>query len=246
MAHQRRRAGPRWLRHSLPLERVYSRYNVRRGFSAWLGDFISPGIQVDRDWHPDETNIRGASPEGLAVTGVTDFWSCLLFNASSDVTLLVRKIDFEIQWQADLLGFNDPALEVNLFTPVDGYNPVALSIGQFLPFLFTGEEELRFGSGLVFSGFNTALQIVVVNGTPINPAIGPRYTAQAWVPNAGAIIAGVSEFPQPIWTPILDWNDPPMLIRPGKSLAVQQVNPTATHLEILKVNFYWSERRGKP
>ena len=205
-----------------------------------MPSWISPSIRADRDWDDDEREVWGFATQADNQGTFANNPAVAIFAFEKEVQ--VRKIDFKIL-NTDM-SIAIAGREVTLFTPPTGYNPVLLNPGQFFPFL-QGNPAIPGGLGSILSipravvigGHNTALMQVTINGTLIDPALGPRYTMRH--DNI------ISTFGDPVMDTILDWNDPPLILPPFRVLAVQFINSVSVgepNAEIVFVNYYFSER----
>ncbi len=204
-----------------------------------MPSWIQPSIRADRDWDDDERQVWGFATDASNLFLATNFPAIAIFAGPREVQ--IRKIDFRIV--VDDVGIAIAGREVNLLTPPTGYNPVAFNPGVFFPFLQgnptipDGTSVLSVPDAIVVGGHNTALMIVVINGVPVNPAIGPRFVSL----HSNVI----STFGDIVMETVLDWNDPPLILPPFRVFAVQFINPVA-HLvpsqERVIVNLWFSER----
>ncbi len=204
-----------------------------------MPSWISPSIRADRDWDDDERQVWGFSADAGTQGLATNFPACAIFAGAQEVQ--VRKVEFMILHDDSAIAI--AGRDANIFTPPTGYNPVQLNAGQFFPFLQgnptipDGTSILSIPDAIVVGGHNTALMIVIINGVPVNPAIGPRYRMRHDFV--------LSTFSDTVFQNILDWNDPPLILPPFRTLAVQYINPSASVLpaeQRILVNFWFSER----
>ncbi len=230
--------------HGRVLRRLINRWRIagRFGSRARIAEFsswIQPSVRLDRDWDEDERLVWGIAADAGTLGLATNFPSVALFAGAREVH--VRKVDFMVLHDDQSIAI--AGRDVNIFTPPTGYNPVALNPGIFFPFLQgnpvipDGTITIQFPDAIVVGGHNTGLMIVVINGVPVNPAIGPRYR------NRHDFV--LSTFSDTVFQTILDWSDPPLIVPPFRVLAVQYINPTASVLpaqQRVLVNMWYSER----
>ncbi len=226
-----------------PLQRLITRWRAvsRHGSRARIDEmasWIQPTVRADRDWDVDERQIWGYTGDQGNLGQNFAFPAIAIFAGRNEVH--VRKIDFKIQ-RDDGLGIF--GREVNVLTPDSSYVAPEIGAGEFYPFLQTTPiaqttAPLSLPQADVIGGYSLSLYSVTINGVPINPAIGPRYTQRM------DATGGIAAFANQRMETILDWNDPALILPPFRQLAVQFFNP-ATSVPIderLFVNFYFSER----
>jgi len=230
--------------HGRTLRRLINRWRVSGRFGsrariAEMPSWIQPSIRADRDWDDDERNVWGVAADAGTLGLATNFPAVAIFAGAREVQ--VRKVEFMILHDDAAIAI--AGRDANIFTPPTGYNPVILNAGVFFPFLQgnpvnpDGTITIQFPDAVVVGGHNTALMIVVINGVPVNPAIGPRYRHRHDFV--------LSTFSDTVFQTIIDWNDPPLILPPFRVMAVQYVNPSASVLpaqQRILVNFWFSER----
>ncbi len=230
--------------HGRVLRRLINRWRIAGFFGsrARISEFsswIQPSVRVDRDWDEDERLVWGVTADATNLSLATNFPSVAIFAGSREVH--IRKIDFRII--IDDTSIAIAGREINLLTPPTGYNPVILNPGVFFPFLQgnpvipDGSSVIQFPEAIVVGGHNTGLMIVTIDGVPINPSIGPRYVHRH--DNV------ISTFGDIVMNTVLDWSDPPLILPPFRTFAVQFLNPSAQVPPIQErvlVNFFYSER----
>ena len=228
---------PRLFQHGRTLARFISRWRISDFTGARARIFEVPSwvqgmVRLDRDWDQDERQIWGFTADAVSTT-VVEFPSVAIFAGNREVHL--RKIDFAIRGDA---GAVLSGREIDLLTPPDGYNPVIVNPGEFFPFLQTTpvagvSSPLSLPRARVVGGHQTGLMQVLIGDVLVNPAIGPRYLNH--------IALGGPD----LFTTVLDWNDPPVILPPGRVFAVQFFNPGGIAPgERVFVNLFLAEREA--
>ena len=226
---------PRWIALSQALTSLQRRYRSNAAFSEILTGLL-PTVQADRHWVSDTLGVFGLFAQSPG-DGIN--LAAAVLNAPPDRDVLVHKVEFFVD--SAFIG-NTHSLPFHLFTPLAGYDPVAIAPGGFFAWLQMGAPPGA--SALVGRAFSTvglaaAHQTVVLNGVPIvtfGPiAQTPRLQS---VPGADGVDAGTSGFINGFWA----FQDPPLRILAGGRLCVQDAVGVLAIGEFLNVNFWYSER----
>lgn len=224
------------LLHSLRLRRLIRRWRIvssrqSEGHISEFASWVQPGAQLDRDWADDDRLMFGFTADAGAF-GPGNFPACAIFAADREVHL--HEISFHLRQTA--AGTSVDGGEVNIVTPDSSYNPVFFVPGQFFPFMQTNRNpaSLELPHAAVIGGIQNVLYAITVGGIPVNPALGPRYMEE----HIDAIAFAVTV---PQTKVIHKRSDPPIILPPGKVLAVQHHNPPALDVNLV-VNYLLSER----
>lgn len=231
--------------YSRSLERQLGRRWGMRAIDRLRGmaDLVVPTAQVDRGWGDDEVNVWGYTAEIGTTASPTEYPTVVLsagglVAAETDRDLYVRRLDFRLGAAGQ---FNLLDLQVHVARVFPSYDPTPLSAGEWFPALFPGVAgaTVVLPDCRVTTGLATSLQSATVGGVPISPLLGPRYVAQREL--ASSFPPPTVNFFDPIYTTILDWQDPPLLVPAGQRVMIQHYNPGGAG-RVLTVSAWVSER----
>ncbi len=213
---------------------------------------VLPTVQTDKHWQDDTLSVFGLLCQGQVDGSAIDGLSACQLTAPPNVECLVHRVEFHVQAVDNVNDAFDRTFHI--FSPLEGYDPVAINPGAFFAWLqmsaVDGTTSLQ---GLTFATGGSALthQTVILNGVPI-VTFGPlARTTQSFVRGADGLSVGNASaaFLHGMWT----FQDPPLRLKPLARLCVQQAdtffpfipNGGGERGHILSVNFWYSEREAQ-
>lgn len=189
------------------------RYRTGRGSITGIWDSLVPVVEADRHWQADRLNQYGL------ITQVTGDGANLTAGmlVAQELEVLVHRIT---------ASSSPNVADVNLFTPLQTYNPAAINpaihFPHVQPITFNAPAALSRAFGL--SGLNAAQQVININGAP--------HTSVGQLRRTGPFAELFHEA-----------YDPPIRLHPQTSICVQATFPILGN--VLTCNFWYSEREAQ-
>lgn len=228
-------------------EEFYRRSGVLgSGVARGVLDTVTPAVTVGRDWQTEELDLWAFTAD-QANTLAGQFPAIGIL--AGDREVLVRRWEWMLTPTNTNAYHAVPGAQVHLTKALNlaVYDPVDTNTGEFFPFVLT-TPGFVLPRCRILAGEHAGLPSVLIGGVLVAPAIGPR--AQATM-HGEWITAGIYRLSrQPIFEPILNFSDPPIVIRPGEFLYMQSLidttgNPITgtTTFPRLWVNAWYTERK---
>lgn len=195
--------------------------------------------QIDRDWSDEDKHIWGYQAEVFQASTPTPLFPAVAVFAGFRQVFL-RKIEWSVRYNSEvpiMSGlFRGRAHISKVILDPSPYNPVAIGPTEFVPGWNSDNRNLV-PRAVVIGGFQNALQLVEIKGSSISGLQGPAQWPQS-APSQGST-RNVS------WErTIVDFDDPPLTLRPFEVAFVQLVNPLVNTAsgEWFNANIWLSER----
>ncbi|MEE8509330.1 MAG: hypothetical protein V3T07_09720, partial [Myxococcota bacterium] len=161
---------PRWVNTGKALTALRRRFRTNVDPSEMLTGML-PTIQADRHWMNDTLDVFGllcqAQVTGVA-TGAAGGLSACQLTAPPGVECLVHQVEFHVQAVDNVNDAFDRTFHI--FSPLEGYDPVAIDPGAFFAWLqMAAQDGTTSLQGLTFATGGSALthQTVTLNAVPI-------------------------------------------------------------------------------
>ena len=234
---------PKWTFLSKNLAALQRRYRSNAAFSEILTGVL-PTAQVDRHWIDDTLDVYGMLVQGQSTDGL-ELPACVLL-AAPDQDVLVHRVEFLVQAVDNLNDELDRTY--HCFTPLAGYDPVANGGGFFFAWLQTKATAVAAtvqGRTVGIGGTFPTHQTVSFGGGPPITTFGPlAHTPRSYTVAGGVSVSNASSAHM---TGFYTFQDPPLRLKPGMRLCVQQADTflVLNRRTILSVNFWYSEREAQ-